>query len=442
MEKFVAKLRTILPTGSRMTIEEGRKVIKEINEFLYTNYEGIETTIALNAEMEYFSDFHKYWHMNHSEILDITIDEDKCREVAIALHEVYVRTRGKAFREVYDTKELSKSDICRIRLLTANQDFRGSLDFGKLITVFNSDKSTFDEKVILDDPQSFLKEIGVSLRSQGDKRAQYAMNICKYLIEKNIEPYELIEYFDRDVFALRNSIIEESNAGYGNKKADMFIRDMVVLNVWSNVKGFDKIDVASDVNTIKVALRTGILKTAIPLVSSFLDIFCYQYGYVDTMNASAWRKVWEVWCELYPKDEIESPSLLDFFIYNVVGKQFCRESLAEYKCDVEDHTFKWHTGMNKRCQICYSKGIANIKATRQRMILPCTDDEGYIAINNTDFVKSKIAEPNYDECPFKNICTQTDSFFLRPPKSISIKGRTGWETAYTRKNEGGGGLMS
>ena len=45
----------------------------------------------------------------------------------------------------------------------------------------------------------------------------------------------------------------------------MFLRDMVVLGVWKDVKGFDKIDVASDINTIKVALRTGIIKTQIPL---------------------------------------------------------------------------------------------------------------------------------------------------------------------------------
>lgn len=32
----------------------------------------------------------------------------------------------------------------------------------------------------------------------------------------------------------------------------MFIRDMVVLGVWNRVKGFDDIDVASDVNTIKL----------------------------------------------------------------------------------------------------------------------------------------------------------------------------------------------
>jgi hypothetical protein len=31
---------------------------------------------------------------------------------------------------------------------------------------------------------------------------------------------------------------------------------------------------------------------------------------------------------------------------------------------------------------------------------------------------------------------------LNPPKSISILGQTGWESAKTKRDEGGGGLMS
>lgn len=125
---------------------------------------------------------------------------------------------------------------------------------------------------------------------------------------------------------MRNDLIA-CNAGYGNKKADMFVRDMVVLGIWQNVTGFERINVASDVNTIKVALRTGIIRAAIPLVSSFLDIFCYQYEYIDEMNAAAWRRVWEIWTKKYPQESISSPCLMDYFVYNVVGRQFCKESL-------------------------------------------------------------------------------------------------------------------
>ena len=45
-----------------------------------------------------------------------------------------------------------------------------------------------------------------------------------------------------------------------------------INNPTENIQdNFDKIDVASDINTMKVAFRTRILKTEIPLVSSFLD---------------------------------------------------------------------------------------------------------------------------------------------------------------------------
>ena len=124
-------------------------------------------------------------------------------------------------------------------------------------------------------------------------------------------------------------MISCEGAGYGNKKTDMVIRDMVVHGIWQGVSGFESIDVASDINTIGVALRTGILKTAIPLLSSFLDEFCYQYSFVDRMNAAAWRRVWEIWRGRYPSDDVASPCLLDYFISEVVGRQIGRASCRE-----------------------------------------------------------------------------------------------------------------
>lgn len=126
----------------------------------------------------------------------------------------------------------------------------------------------------------------------------------------------------------------------------MFVRDMVVLGIWQNVTDFERINVASDVNTIKVALKTGIIRTAIPLVSSFLDIFCYQYEYIDDMNAAAWRRVWEIWKQKYPKESISSPCLMDYFVYNVVGRQFCKESLPIFTCP-NGHIFRWHSAKTR-----------------------------------------------------------------------------------------------
>lgn len=322
--------------------------------------------------------------------------------------------------------------------MTANQDFRGSRSFSFLADVFECDNAIFDENNILADPEDFLKKIDVGALSQNDKRLKYATNIAQFLLTHKCTPYELLEKYNRDIYALRNDLIA-CNAGYGNKKADMFVRDMVVLGIWQNVTGFERINVASDVNTIKVALRTGIIRTAIPLVSSFLDIFCYQYEYIDEMNAAAWRRVWEIWTQKYPQESISSPCLMDYFVYNVVGRQFCKESLFFFACP-NGHIFKWHSSRNTTCQVCYKQGIRRVSAFIVRKCMPCEDEEGFIAIQNTEYVKALPSGQKLMECPFTAICNNKKH--LRPPKSISIMGQTGWQSAYVNKGEGGGGLMA
>lgn len=306
--------------------------------------------------------------------------------------------------------------------------------------IFKIDNSIFDEEIIRDNPSAFISKIEIADKSQNDKRNGYAETISKFLIDKGCDPYGLIGKYDRDIFKLREAIIACDGAGYGNKKTDMFLRDMVVLGVWDKVTGFEKIDVASDVNTIKVALRTGIIKTEIPLVSSFLDIFCHQYGYIETMNALAWRRVWEIWNEKYPTECIESPCLIDYFVYNVIGKQFCKEILYKYECETYKHTFMWHSSRNKTCQVCLKNGVKKVKARPIARMMPCSNEEGYVAIQETQYVLSLSQEQKISECPFKDICKENR--YLQPPKSISILGQTGWTTAYARKGEGGGGLMA
>lgn len=439
---FYNKIKKINANAEGISICEARDIVQNINEFLYTNYEGIGTTVALGDKYEYFSDFHKYWESHHEEILDAKIDDNKCALVAEALHKVYILTKGKAFAKVaktYKESKLSDEAICRIRLLTANQDFRNSIDFTHLAKAYDADPSTFDENFIEHEPSEFLSRLHFYKLSQTDKRIRYAKTIADFVIHHAESPYKLIDSFNYDLYALRNALINCQGAGYGAKKTDMVLRDMVVLGIWKNTKGFDKINVASDVNTIKVALRTGILKTAIPLVSSFIDIFCYQYSYIDEMNAKAWRRVWELWMQKYPNDNIQSPCLIDFFVYDVVGRQFCKPNLYIYQCDKESHIFPWHSPNNHTCQICQSKGIRGVRAYSIGRVMACSNKDGYIAIRKTEFVKNLPSNAKMDVCPFTDICKEK---YLMPPKSISILGRTGWTSAYSRKGDGGGGLMA
>lgn len=440
LSNFCSDIKAAIDDAKTLSLTDARKVVKSINDFLYTNYPGIGTTLELGEYREYFSDFHKFWEAHHKEILDCKIDDAKCELVADALRAIYVRTDGDAFKELYDTHGLKKAEICRVRFLTANQDFRGSLNFSNLANKYISDSSIFDEKFIYEDPEGFIHDIGISSLSQNDKRISYAKTVSGFLLDKGSTPYGLINLYNRDLSLLRDAIIGCEGAGYGNKKTDMFLRDMVVLGVWDNISGFDKIDVASDVNTIKVALRTGIIKTEIPLVSSFLDIFCHQYSYIDTMNALAWRRVWEIWKRKYPSECIESPCLIDYFVYKVIGKQFCKDNLYLFECETKEHTFYWHSPQNKTCQVCREKGLGRKTATRIDRLMPCSCEEGYKAIQASEYVRSLPENQKISECPFKDICGENRN--LQPPKSISIIGQTGWTSAYTKKNEGGGGLMA
>lgn len=423
----------------QMDIDGAREVIRAINEYFYTTHGDIGEIEMFGETLQYFSDFHKFWEKHHKEILACSIDQNCCEKVADSLHDIFLFTDGAAFKNVWDTCGLSDEQVCRVRFLTANQDFRGSRNFSDLALVFEQDNSIYDENNIKNNPEDFLREINVGSLSQNDKRINYAKNIAEFLTSHNCSPYDLIDKFNRDIFTLRNELIS-CNAGYGNKKADMFVRDMVVLGIWNNVSGFDKINVASDVNTIKVALRTGIIKTKIPLVTSFLDIFCYQYSYIDDMNALAWRKVWEIWNNKYPNETLESPCLLDYFVYNVIGRQFCKNSLYYFRGHNCNHEFTWHSGRNKTCQICYSQKKTGQKASVLKRVKPCSDADGYKAIIMTDYNKNIPDNKKIKQCPFVEICAKNRS--LMPPKSISILGQTGWHSAYSIKGQGGGGLMA
>lgn len=439
---FCSEIKKIVGDSTDLSIGKAREIVKSINEFLYTKYPDIGVTNTLGQTYSYVSDFHKYWEANYKEILNAQINDENCKKVADALHGIFIKTKGKAFANIWDTCNLTNDQVCRVRLLTANQDFRGSRKFSELAEIFKSDNSIFDEEKIFEDPMDFIKQLKIAKLSQTEKRSNFAQNISKFLIEKNSSPYDLIKYFNNDIYDLRNALINYQGTGYGSKKADMFVRDMVVLGIWKDVRHFEKIDVASDVNTIKVALRTGILKTEIPLVSSFLDIFCYQYSYIDEMNAKAWRRVWEFWKTNYPKECILSPCLMDYFVYKVVGKDFCKKNLTIFTCEKYGHTFRWHSPNNKTCQICYKNKEKSIKAFPSKKVFACDDNEGYLAILNTDFVQKLPDDEKFSECPFKDICKSNGLKTLQPPKSISILGQTSWTSAYSDKDNGGGGLMA
>lgn len=490
MQSFYDKL--LLPlrqyTNGEIDIEKIRDSLLIINKYFFNNYKGIGNTSIEDWDYttEYFSDFHKLWEENAEEILAPEIDDEKCAMAADTLHLIKEKFGDTPFLNPINLHGLESANIATIRFLTANQDFRGSRNTENFFQLFIEAPAVFDLMRISENPANFLNEIGITNLSQNDKREKFAQTAANFLIEKDIDAFGLSEYFNNNVLDIKNALINTTGMGYGNKKTDMFLRDMYVWGVWPNINSIEQLNVASDINTIKVALRTGIIKTKLsPLLSSFLDIFCHQYSTIDFWISKAWRRVWELWNENYPQTAPFGPSYMDFFLYRIIGKDFCQDKLYEFKGIDCNHSFFWYSSKNKSCLVCYNlyrnnsvtfeEENGNIYAQCNRheehkylvdnkrkkkcetcesinnsaevinTFLPCTKNEGNIVISNSEFVRGENAVlPDITCCPFSNVCLPMSVEFkkLNPPKSISILGRTGWESAKANVENGGGGLMS
>ncbi len=343
------------------------------------------------------------------------------------------------FRVTRDTFGLHPQAVAQVSFFTANQDFREPPEnqFGK----YFEDPTRFDTAEIAAEPENFLKFIGMTRLSQTDKRLDFASNAAQFLLEKDISAYDIAEYYSNDAVSIREALVEAPNMGYGHKKANMFIRDMVELKVWSALGNFDRIDVASDINTMKLALRTRILQTDISLLSSFLDVFCYQYGYIDEMSARAWRTVWEEWKKFDATTAPSSPCQIDFLLYRI-GREYCDDTVVQYTCE-KGHIF-YHFGARLRnCPICRGERTHTLAQAKKRF-LPCQlnpselpRERGKLLLREDNLLKI------FDGvCIFENACKpKTEAFrTLNPPKSISIKGRTSWTNSYAYRERGGGGM--
>lgn len=399
---------------------------------MYQTYPGIGVTKALDdEEFDYFSSFHKFWEEHHEEILGMKAVDEQCREVALILDKIYNSQGGKLLGVPFETKNITSEQIAQARFLTANQDFRESIPkniYDKIL----EHPDGFDEHKVSDDPESFLSLIGVTNLSQTDKRIDFAKNAANYLINEGINAFQLAGSNGNDAVKISKSLQEEHGIGYKKKKADMFIRDMYALKVWPNLTNIDKIDVASDRNTMRVALRVGILSSEIPLLSSLLDIFSYQYGLADEKSAEAWRHVWEKWKNSSPRACPESPAMMDYVLYRT-GQTCFNNLVYEYRCTRHaDHVFYRSSRQTKLCPKCRAPAVSG-----EGVLTALADTHG------SEIPSCPLDVKCQGRCHWYTLATQdAKRARLEPPKSISILGRTGWESARTTKGQGAGGLMS
>ncbi len=340
---------TLPPSWTNLTeVQLAQRFLGGLNEYFFQTYDGIGTTNFDGEEFQYFSEFHKFWEANHREILRARIDEQQAQLAAQCLSQAVKKYGTSILRLTHDTHGLNPAAVAQVRFLTANQDFRKPPEdpFGKYL----DDPSRFDAEEVARDPEGFISFIGVTRLSQSDKRADYAANAARFLLDNHMVAAEIAKKFGEDAVQIRSALVNTDNMGYGSKKANMFIRDMVDLKVWPALLNFAEIDVASDVNTMKLALRARVLKTDVPLLSSFLDIFGHQYEYIDHMSAKAWRVVWEKWCRVDKATSLSSPCEMDALLYHL-GRDYCKEMVMSYICE-RGHKFPYFGGRIRKCRVC------------------------------------------------------------------------------------------
>jgi len=371
--------------------ELAANILNEINSFLY------QKKAALPAE--YISGFHEYWGENHEKVLSPVINPNgECLAVAKVLEDIY---KGNLIKVQLDTLDLDKEEIANVRFFTAIQDFNidvharsNPFEFYRRHPDCFKPEKVKNNDLLVDELLNFL-----GAESQRDKRKPWMLNAAKLLVERyGSSAFEINRLHNGDVVEIVEALTAEDRYGFSTKKAHMFLRDMADLGVWKYKRNVDKLDVMSDKNTMRVALRTGILQFRIPLLASFLDVFCYQYSMVDRLNREAWRKVWEEWGGLNQGHRPPTPASMDYLIFRL-GKLACTR--------------------NKR--ICPPSNA--IGAKRLESLIP----------------QDRLIFGSGRYCIFSRVC-KAERKMLNAPNSISIKGKTGWISGKT--NEGGGGGIS
>ena len=157
IEEMNQKMGISLPSSWTNLTEVclAQRFLKKINEYFFQTYKGIGTTSFNGEELQYFSEFHKFWEANHKEILNVRINKDNARLAAQALSKAIHQYGRKILGVRNQTQGLLPKAIAQVRFFTANQDFREPPE--NQFSKYFDDPSRFDAQEIADDPESFLR---------------------------------------------------------------------------------------------------------------------------------------------------------------------------------------------------------------------------------------------------------------------------------------------
>lgn len=339
MSEFVSFVRDWLatvglqgpPLDEKSEVDIAAGTLGKLNEFFYQQ--------PPDGEARYISPFHRYWERCHREILSPSIDRNQCQQVSRSLAYLFAHPDEHPMYELIppiDRCDLPDEAVANVRFFTVIQDFKinlykqGRNPFAK----YHETPEWFDASAILGKPTLVDSFLGyLEALSQGDKRRSWMMQASRFLIDGyQGNAYYLFDAHDGDAEAIKRALCEPGDIGYSEKKANLFLRDMADWGIWRYRRNYDKVDVASDANTMRLALRTGILRTRMPLLASYLDVYCYQYSLIDDWTRRAWRAVWEEWRHQDKDGAPLTPASMDYVLYGSIGKGLCRPSTR--KCQL------------------------------------------------------------------------------------------------------------
>ena len=412
-------------------LERFGDLLWDLNRFLYLH--------TADLEAKWISPFHKVWAEFAPRILRLEIDEDQCLKVAQDFERLHAANGGRFRAPQERTVGLSKEQIANVRFITAAQDWKLKQKANPYeIAVEHPD--WFQANRIAADPEASIAKVlaAVGVKpDQATKRVDYARNGAEFLVKHyGGSAYNLGPKHDFDAARIREALVEPEDPdflehiGFSYKKADMFIRDMYDFEVWP-LHRIEALDVPPDINTMRAALRTGVLRGSHPLLTSYLDIYSYQYSLVTDLTSCAWRRVWERWSELPGNHRVEGPAFCDFLLYEILARECV--GLAPTK-EIRCRNCGSSTLVKSRVRTCPECGSTDTWATRGR---GSPGEFQNLLRRGCDFCAPREASP----CVFEGIIT-FDKWPLSPPKSISRIGGTGWDDGFASDDEGGGGITS
>jgi hypothetical protein len=359
--------------------------------------------------------------------------------VAQVLEELHAAHGGRFHAPQDRIAGLSRELIANVRFITAAQDWKLRQKVNPY-EIAREHPEWFEARRIATDPEASINRIltAVGVKpDQATKRVDYARNGAEFLLAHyDGSAFNLGPKHEHDAARIREALVEPDDPafaehiGYSYKKADMFIRDMYDFKVWP-LRGVEALEVPPDINTMRAALRTGIIHCYHPLLTSYLDVYSSQYSLVSDLASRAWRRVWERWSEIPQNHRVEGPAFFDFLLYEILGREcVALVSVRELQC--------------RHC------GSSMLVKTRVRTCPRCDSTDTWVTRRrgSEDQFRDLLARgcsfcttngPGH--CVLERVIS-FDRWTLAPPKSISRIGGTGWDDGLASEDEGGGGITS